>query len=186
MPQPVTRTYHLLKPLADKEDRISWMVETECLGPFALVKAFRNMADRDHEVAIYQQLRSLQGSGLPRLRAACCQAPLRHDERKHALMLSWIGPQWHSDFSPLTRAELLRARTVLEEIHRKGVVHRDMWPRNLVRSSQAGGVCIVDFGMALTKSMMGKAAFDLECRKEMEAMDDLIQAAEKGDLQVLI
>ena len=175
--------YSLLKPLADREDRIVWMVQPEGSARAALVKAFRSAADRDREAAIYRRLRSLQGAGLPVLVAARCLPPLRCDERRHALMLSWVGPERRLDFSPLSRAELLGAKAVLRAVHGLGVAHGDVWPRNLVRGGRAGEVCVVDFGGARTRAEMGRAAFGAECRREMEAMDALIRAAGGAGLE---
>jgi hypothetical protein len=161
------------------------MVEMESSGAIVLVKAFQNIADRDHEAAMYRRLRTLQGSSLPLMLSERCRAPLHNDRRKHALMLSWIGPPWHIDGAPMSSAELLCARAVAQRMHGLGVVHLDMWPRNLVRSGQPGVVCVVDLGMACVAGPMGAEAFKGECRRELESLDAQVLAAKAREARAL-
>lgn len=181
----VAGPYHLLKPLEDKEDRITWMVEMEGSGAIALVKAFECVADRDHEAAMYRRLRALQGTSLPRMLAGRCRAPLRNDERKHALLVSWVGPPWRVDGAPLSSAELLCAKEAVRKMHRLGVVHMDMWPRNLVRTGEPGGVCIVDLGSARTAASMGPEAFEDYCQYEMDLLGEQVLKAEAREARAL-
>ena len=94
-------------------------------------------------------------------------------------MLSWIGPLWRLDCAALSASELLAVQDDVLRMHALGVVHRDLWSRNLVRDG-AGKVFIVDFDMALVAPMTpcGDGAFEEECTLERETLREQIQSAE--------
>ena len=116
---------------------------------------------------------------MPNLLKGDCRAPSPHDERKHALMLSWIGPLWRLDGRQLSASEL---RAVLGDalaMHALGVVHRDLWPRNLVRD-ESGRVFILDFDMALVRKPPPciDTNFEEECTLERDSLKEQIESAE--------
>ena len=162
------------------------MVKLGDSGKIVMIKAFRNIADRDHEVDCYRKLKTVQGSFVPILLHECCRPPYEHDERRHALMLSWIGPLWQLDFGPFSANELCAVRRDVLRMHALGVVHRDLAPRNLVRDG-AGGVFIVDFDMAAVDcedfaARFGSSFcsdFESECASDLESLEVLIRRAAK-------
>ena len=93
-------------------------------------------------------------------------------------MLSWVGPLWRLDCRPLSAGELLAVRGDALRMHALGVVHRDLWPRNLVRDG-AGRVFIVDFDRARVAPVpCGEGAFEEECALEREGLREQIRSAE--------
>jgi hypothetical protein len=50
-------------------------------------------------------------------------------------------------------------------------VHGDAYARNIVHNRETGEVAVVDFGAALTRALLGAAAFEEECALEMQGMD---------------
>jgi hypothetical protein len=142
-------------------------------GGFAVVKAFDVRADRDREAEAYAALRELQEEGcVPRMLAADCPPLVRGDARRHAMMISWVGPPLEDGhFWELPLAAHLRAREIVARMHGLGVVHGDAHARNIVHSRETGEVAVVDFGAALTRAALGAAAFEEECALELQGMD---------------
>lgn len=149
-------------------------------GKVVLIKAFQDKADRDHEVQCYRRLRSLQGVFVPHLLKERCRPPSLHDERQHALILSWIGPLWGLPNPEFSVDELLGVRAGLSHMHALGVVHQDLWPRNLVRDG-SGRVFLVDFGMAMLRSSASppgaSGLFEEECARETELLGEHVRRA---------
>ena len=174
-----TVKFQLIKLLAEREDQITWMVRLGESNKVVLIKAFLDAARRDHEARCYRRLRSAQGVFVPKLLRAVCRPPWPQDDRRHALMLSWIGPLWRLDCRPLSAGELLAVRGDVLRMHALGVVHRDLWPRNLVRDG-AGKVFVVDFDMARVAPMTPcvDGAFEEECALERDMLRGQIQSAE--------
>ena len=142
-------------------------------GGFAVVKAFAARADRDRERQAYAALQELQEEGcVPRMLAADCPPLVRGDARRHAMMVSWVGPPLEDGhFWELPLAAHLRAREIVARMHGLGVVHGDPYARNIVHNRETGEVAVVDFGAALTRALLGAAAFEEECALEMQGMD---------------
>jgi serine/threonine protein kinase len=156
---------------------MTWMVTLGESRKVVLIKAFLNIVDRNHEVECYNKLKHVQGVFIPKLLKEDCRAPSLYDERKHALMLSWIGPLWSLDCRQLSASELLAVQDDVLRMHALGVVHRDLGPHNLVRDA-SGRVFIVDFDMALVRTMpCGYKAFEEECALERELLQEQIQSA---------
>jgi hypothetical protein len=182
LPETVSgRDFLLLRPLADQPDRVTWKVVLIKTRRVVVVKSFADPGDRDREAEIYQQLSSLQGRIIPRLLEPRCRAPMRGDTREHALMLSWVGPVSGGSDAPLSKSELLHAKELVAQIHALGVVHRDLWGRNLVRGREPGRLFVVDFGLALTRSAMASdTEFACVCKEDMSL---LMLLAEEADHQ---
>ena len=142
-------------------------------GGFAVVKAFEARADRDREVEAYAALRELQEEGcVPRMLAEDCPPLVRGDARRHAMMISWVGPPLEDGhFWELPLAAHLQAREIVARIHGLGVVHGDAFARNIVHNRETKKVSVVDFGAAMTRALLGAAAFEEECALEMQGMD---------------
>jgi tRNA A-37 threonylcarbamoyl transferase component Bud32 len=144
-------------------------------GGFAVVKAFEERADRDREAAAYEALRELQEEGcVPRMLAADCAPLVRGgDSRRHAMMISWVGPPSEDGYSwKLPARALSRAREIVARMHALGVVHGDAYPRNIVHDWETEEVFLVDFGAAQTRAELGAEAFEEECAAEMRGMDE--------------
>ena len=156
---------------------MTWMVRLGESNKVVLIKAFLDAADRDHEVQCYRTLSSAQGVFVPKLFREACRAPWPDDNRRHALMLSWIGPLWRLDCAALSASELLAVQDDVLRMHALGVVHRDLWPSNLVRDG-AGKVFIVDFDQALAASQCSDGAFEEECALEREMLREQIHSAD--------
>ena len=124
-----------------------------------LIKAFLDAADRDHEARCYRRLRSAQGVFVPTLLRETCRAPWPDDDRRHAFMLSWIGPLWRLDCRQLSAGELRAVRGDVLRMHALGVVHRDLWPG-------PGGDGASD------------GAFEEECALELDMLQEQVKSAE--------
>jgi hypothetical protein len=162
---------------------MTWMVMLGETRKVVLMKFFLDMAVRDHEVRCYRQLQSAQGVFVPELLKADCPVPLPDEDRRYALMLSWIGPIWRLDNRQLSASELLAVQEDMLRMHALGVVHRDLWPRNMVRD-ESGKAFIVDFDMALVApAPSSDGAFEWECALEREMLLEQIQRAEAESLE---
>ncbi len=138
------------------------------------------IADRDLEVLCYRKLKSAQGVFIPSLLNGDSRAPSLHDDREHALILSWIGPLWGLDW-PLSASELLAVQDDVLQMHALGVVHGDLWPRSLVRD-RSGKVFIVDFDMALVApTPCDDRDFARECALERESLWEQIQTLQDDE-----
>ncbi|KAK1654920.1 hypothetical protein BDP81DRAFT_416810, partial [Colletotrichum phormii] len=105
------------------------------------VQAFIN--DLEHEAAVYERLRPLQGTYLPVFLGAIDLRPLNrtyyYDHRVyvvHMTFLSWGG----HDLSTIEGS--------LGAIHCQGVVHKDMRKENMVFNKEINGIMVIDFERA--------------------------------------
>ena len=164
----------LSESLVEQFDRITWQALLPC-GSLAVVKAYADPENRDLEVACYNKLKCMQGDSLPTLIQDCFYidnpGPRSYfaragveDPRVHAIVLSWVGPSrdrtragWGRG---LGEASLRRARQILEQMHRLGVAHGDVHPRNMAVDSVSGRVFLFDFSHATTLDL-----FDGDCKK---------------------
>jgi serine/threonine protein kinase len=105
------------------------------------------------ELRIYSELRSLQGVNVP----VCCglvdlKLPFHYDgsELWHLLFLSWAGKSLLSverDGVGAKSSEyfLQHATQTLRALHQQRVLHRDVFPRNLMHDEASGRLMIIDF-----------------------------------------
>ncbi|WP_330186164.1 AAA family ATPase [Dactylosporangium sp. AC04546] len=112
------------------------VIRKEPLGPDAQRRV-------RHEVAILERLRGV--TGVPQL----VEAP----QWPGAVVVEDVGGTCLAELAkPLAVDDLIRLALGLgravAEMHRRGVMHRDITPANVVISSD-GAVCLVDFGLAL-------------------------------------
>lgn len=88
------------------------------------------------ELMLYNYLRDIQGKYIPVcLKAINLRLPCHFsgDIFSHFLFLSWSGPPLSRCIQANTRATLLAgATTALKELHRRGVIHGDAEPRNML------------------------------------------------------
>ncbi|KAI1418857.1 hypothetical protein F5Y12DRAFT_721519 [Xylaria sp. FL1777] len=119
------------------------------------VRAF--IEDLEHEAAVYERLRPVQGISIPVFLGAIDLRSINrtyyYDHRVdiiHMMFLSWGGYSLHetqigeSEQGQL-EASLSRA---LRAIHREGVAHQDVRKPNLLRNPETGGVMLIDFERA--------------------------------------
>ncbi|KAK8038419.1 hypothetical protein PG994_015186 [Apiospora phragmitis] len=111
--------------------------------------------DLEHEAAIYQRLRPIQGVYVPVFLGAIDLRSMSktyyYDHRVyivHMSFLSWGGtsiPQRLSDSQKCLQNEAFRA---LGALHRAGVIHHDVRQANLLFNPDTNGVMLIDFERA--------------------------------------
>ena len=108
--------------------------------------------DLEHEAAVYQRLRPVQGVYVPVFLGAIDLRSMSkiyyYDHRVyvvHMTFLSWGGlsiPQGANDGKKSLQEGALRA---LQALHREGVIHRDMRWANMLFNPETNGVMMIDF-----------------------------------------
>ncbi|KAK1622696.1 hypothetical protein BDP81DRAFT_440654 [Colletotrichum phormii] len=119
------------------------------------VRAF--IKDLEHEAAVYERLRPIQGTHVPVFLGAIDLRPLNrtyyYDHRVyvvHMTFLSWgghdlstiegvSGGDWHLE---------AMAMQSLGAIHCQGVVHKDVRKENMVFNKEINGIMVIDFERA--------------------------------------
>ena len=144
---------------------------------FVAVKCYEASEDRDNEVACYNALHCLQGHCIPKLLVANCSIPW-DENRTHGLVLSWMGKQFGGNYMSLPKRALLQARAIMHQMHKRGVVHRDLRPENMNYNFDSNKLYIYDFSEARTLLMLGLARFQEACREDCEVMEELVESAE--------
>lgn len=84
-------------------------------------------------------------------------------------------------FSNFSISRAIKFRTILESIHKAGVYHGDLWPRNLMVQSRTERVIWIDFDRAQTfpenQTISERQAEWLRDEKELldELLDELVK-----------
>ncbi|KAK8048274.1 hypothetical protein PG994_010004 [Apiospora phragmitis] len=117
------------------------------------VQAF--VKDLEHETAVYQRLRPIQGVYVPVFLGAIDLRSMSkiyyYDHRVyvvHLTFLSWGGSsisQWAKDGQQSLQGEAFRA---LQALHSEGVIHRDVRRANMLFNPDTNAVMLIDFERA--------------------------------------
>jgi hypothetical protein len=115
----------------------------------------------------------LQGGSIPKLLCCGMELHLRGEARPRVgLMVSWVG----GTYDVLPPAGLARAREIVEELHRFGVVHGDVACRNMSYEPKSGRVALFDFSEGRTRAMFrDEAAFGSACKEDLERLDEEVE-----------
>ncbi|KAM0564778.1 hypothetical protein ACHAP9_009042 [Verticillium nonalfalfae] len=119
------------------------------------VQAF--IRDLEHEAAVYERLRSIQGANVPVFLGAIDLRPMKkiyyYDHRVyvvHLTFLSWGGHRIDASGSFEGKRNLLEKMAVrsLQAVHEHGVVHNDVRVANMLVNLEVNGVMMIDFERA--------------------------------------
>ncbi|KAH6699540.1 hypothetical protein EV126DRAFT_443217 [Verticillium dahliae] len=119
------------------------------------VQAF--IRDLEHEAAVYERLRSIQGANVPVFLGAIDLRPMKkiyyYDHRVyvvHLTFLSWGGHRIDASGSFEGKRNLLEKMAVrsLQAVHEHGVVHNDVRVANMLLNLEVNGVMMIDFERA--------------------------------------
>ncbi|EEU47541.1 uncharacterized protein NECHADRAFT_36088 [Fusarium vanettenii 77-13-4] len=117
------------------------------------VRAF--IKDLEHEAAVYERLKPIQGVHVPVLLGAIDLRSMNktyyYDHRVyvvHMTLLSWGGCRVDTvdDMNKSLEDEAIRS---LRAMHQEGVIHKDVRLANLLFNSETNGVMVIDFERAL-------------------------------------
>ncbi|KAI1122562.1 hypothetical protein F5Y10DRAFT_71307 [Nemania abortiva] len=119
------------------------------------VRAF--IKDLEHEAAVYERLRPVQGKSIPVFLGAIDLRSINrtyyYDHRVyiiHMTFLSWGGNDLHR--LEIEEDEKRRLETSLTQalraVHNEGVIHEDVRRPNILRNPETGGVMLIDFERA--------------------------------------
>jgi len=120
------------------------------------VRAF--IQDLEHEAAVYERLRPVQGTGVPVFLGAIdlrsINRTYHYDHRVdiiYMMFLSWGGDSLYEVQIGERERRLLDASLsrVLRAVHQQGVVHEDVRRPNILRNPETGDVMLIDFERAL-------------------------------------
>lgn len=157
---------------------------TPTLGALKLYMT-ANRHDRDHEVRCYTRLQDLQGRSAPILlypasdseqeqRMTTVQLSADHPEPSYyPLLTQWADPTderaWC--YTRWNDARRSKARQLLPELHRRGVVHGSVQPLNIYDNRETGKFLLLDF----RKAMLQRAGehddeFQQHCEWEHEEL----------------
>jgi hypothetical protein len=118
------------------------------LSIFPVFLKFGHLSELSNELAAYNTLRSLQGTHIPLV------IGLFSLSLSHLLVLSAVPAsplRTFHDLIPSQKADLL---AVVELIHRHGISHGDLEPRN-VMLTVSGRIYLVDFGLSTVHACTG-------------------------------
>jgi predicted Ser/Thr protein kinase len=116
------------------------------------VSAF--VEDLQHEAAVYQQLRGLQGIYVPVfLGAVDLERPYYYDFQVrviHMMFLSWGGDRIDSGSLAEDERQKRKQEVVcsVQAIHAEGILHKDIRTENVLWNEEVGRVMLIDFERA--------------------------------------
>ncbi|KAH8654678.1 hypothetical protein BGZ61DRAFT_373450 [Ilyonectria robusta] len=119
------------------------------------VRAF--IPDLEHEAAVYERLRPIQGVNVPVFLGAIDLRSMNkiyyYDHRVYVvymIFLSWGGHHIHPAETVDSEGRLLEDKAVrsLRAMHQEGVVHKDVRVANMLFNPETNGVIIIDFERA--------------------------------------
>ncbi|KAI0397976.1 hypothetical protein F5Y17DRAFT_257027 [Xylariaceae sp. FL0594] len=120
------------------------------------VRAF--VRDLEHEAAVYERLRPVQGTSVPVFLGAIdlrsINRTYHYDHRVdiiYMMFLSWGGYSLHEvQVGEREQQRLVTSLSrVLRAVHQEGVVHKDVRGPNILRNPKTGDVMLIDFERAL-------------------------------------
>jgi hypothetical protein len=163
----------IIRTMVDHEDRITWqgrMEDSKGLCSLVAIKCYADRCTRDFEVACYDALSPLQGQCIPtlinrKLHSRC------DVERRHGLVLSWVGEADNGNYMTLPTRVLQRARELVESMHRLGVSHGDARPENMNYDFKTDKLFIYDFSHARIRLAPEDPAFDRACKDDLKSLD---------------
>jgi hypothetical protein len=162
-----------LHVMVDHEDRITWqgrIEESDGVRSLVAIKCYADSRSRDLEVACYDALWPLQGQCIPTLLKRDLQ--LESDgERRHGLVLSWVGESDNGNYLTLPTRVLQRARELVASMHKLGVAHGDVRAENMNYDFRTDKLFIFDFSQAEMRRAPDDEEFDEACKKDLESLD---------------
>jgi hypothetical protein len=163
---------NLLQILGKHPTRITFLARMDNSGTLVVIKCYLDKESRDQEAFCYRKLRPLQGTYIPEFLgcAALCDKEI---SQRFALILSWVGVNLGEKSAGPRALEL--ARDIVHEMHKLGVVHGDLHPRNMTYDSRSKRVFIYDFSDAITEEMVGTRDFARACFLELDSLNTEIQ-----------
>ncbi|KAJ9325420.1 hypothetical protein DTO027B5_4981 [Paecilomyces variotii] len=113
---------------------------------------------------------------------------LKDKSLPNAILIEYIPDMEKITFENFSISRATKFRTILESIHKAGVYHGDLWPRNLMVQSRTERVIWIDFDRAQTfpenQTISERQAEWLRDEKELldELLDELEQDWKDGKL----
>lgn len=103
-----------------------------------------------HEATIYEQLRTIQGHSVPvHLGNLDLEQPYYYEgiaKLVHVMFLGYGGTPIYQQWRNLNHDSALRqVEKCFKAIHERGVLHRDVMPRNILWDSDSGRATVIDF-----------------------------------------
>jgi hypothetical protein len=170
--EPAIRYLHVLQ---EHEDRVTWMAQRwEAVLQVwvdVVVKwyAQAGAAACRNEAECYRALASMQGESIAELLAVDMETAFKGEEQPRVgLMVRWAGSTY--DVVPL--AGLERAGRILDEMHRLGVAHGDVSPRNMSYDPATGRVVLFDFSEGVIRGEDNEAMYRGACQEDLEFLKE--------------
>ena len=162
--------------LQEHEDRVTWMAqwweEASQAWQDVVVKWYAQdgAAACRNEAECYRALASMQGESVAELLAAGMETAFEGEAQPRVgLMVRWAG----STYDVVPVAGLERAGRILGEMHRLGVAHGDMSPRNMSYDPATGRVVLFDLSEGvMLRGEDSEARFREACREDLELLQD--------------
>jgi hypothetical protein len=167
----------LLRIMVDHEDRITWQGRVEGADgarSLVAVKCYADSRSRDLEAGCFDALSTLQGQCIPTLLSRDLHLE-RDGERRHGLVLSWVGEADNGNYMTLPTRVLRRARGLVESMHRLGVAHGDPRAENMNYDFKTDRLFLYDFSHARMRRSPDDAAFERACREDLTSLDVAIE-----------
>jgi hypothetical protein len=133
-----------------------------------------------HETAVYQRLQPIQGRYVPfHLGNLDLQRPYYYEgiaKLVHVMFLEYggvpISRQWKIMDQMDQSSALGQVESCMKAIHRLGVLHRDVMPRNILRNCESGKVMVIDFERAKMDPARPVLGMLSSNRKRKASIDD--------------
>jgi hypothetical protein len=169
----------LLHIMMKHEDRETWCGRIVSTKQLVAVKGYHSKTARDREVHCYNLLASMQGQCIPFLLNSDFNFTV-HGHNWFGLVIEWIRDKdVMISTNQLSKHVLSKARAIVVQMHRKGVVHRDLRNDNLNYNPVTDEVYIYDFSDANTREQLGEHKFKKECHQDLQQLDELFKWAEQ-------
>ncbi|KMU81591.1 hypothetical protein CISG_09204 [Coccidioides immitis RMSCC 3703] len=141
-----------------------------------------------HERNMYNKLRDIQGQHVP-----VCLGIIKLERKRpyyydggvytHMLMLSWAGRSITNSQSNGNLPVSDMVKSAFQAIHRRGVLHGDAEPRNILWNDVMKRLMIVDFGRASKRDPLAIASTNTRKRKLQEGKIEQEYTVELNNVQ---